>query len=434
MNVLVSHPTLVHEQSTYMVRSGVRRVLSAATIGLLVLAPLAFGATTIAAGLTLVTASWALLLIWIFDGIRNENLEVEFHPLFLPATLLLGFTAVHWATGISVSPVETRLEWLHWVGYLTLAFVAAISFDRPQRLQRLAQVLAVCGAAIAILGIAQYLTAKGKIYWLIEPTHGGWIFGPYVNRNHFAGLMELWIPLSLGLALSPENSVVRRWMWTGLALVMSTAVVLSGSRGGVISLIAEFLFLALAAAALQGGRRAFFGLLTLLLLTGGAVVTLDRGEILERFKQTLRPNSIVQEEAAAYRLDAWRGTLEIYRQNWVIGSGLNTFADLFPSVRAFPTDKIWTHAHNDFLQFLAETGLVGAAFGIWMLVAGGREAWQNLIHTQGSATGAALIGIAAGVFGFMVHGWLDFNFHVPANAANFAVLSAVLCRRGWDEF
>ncbi len=417
-----------------MVRSGVRRVLSAATIGLLVLAPLAFGATTIAAGLTLVTASWALLLIWIFDGIRNENLEVEFHPLFLPATLLLGFTAVHWATGISVSPVETRLEWLHWVGYLTLAFVAAISFDRPQRLQRLAQVLAVCGAAIAILGIAQYLTAKGKIYWLIEPTHGGWIFGPYVNRNHFAGLMELWIPLSLGLALSPENSVVRRWMWTGLALVMSTAVVLSGSRGGVISLIAEFLFLALAAAALQGGRRAFFGLLTLLLLTGGAVVTLDRGEILERFKQTLRPNSIVQEEAAAYRLDAWRGTLEIYRQNWVIGSGLNTFADLFPSVRAFPTDKIWTHAHNDFLQFLAETGLVGAAFGIWMLVAGGREAWQNLIHTQGSATGAALIGIAAGVFGFMVHGWLDFNFHVPANAANFAVLSAVLCRRGWDEF
>ena len=102
-------------------------------------------------------------------------------------------------------------------------------------------------------------------------------------------------------------------------------------------------------------------------------------------------------------------------------------------MRPFATDKIWSHAHNDWLQFLAETGVVGAALGLWILIAGGLQAWRNLKQTNGTATGAILIGMSTVCIGLMVHGWLDFNFHVPANAANFAVLAAVLTRRGWDE-
>ncbi|MBI3663849.1 MAG: O-antigen ligase family protein [Acidobacteria bacterium] len=433
MSVVINGAAVVREQSYAMPRSAVDVFLRAGVLSVLVAAPLAFGATTTLASVALIAAAWLLLLIWILEGVRKEALPLNLPPAALPAALLLGFTAAHWAAGISVAPDATRLEWLRWVGYAALALVAVECFDTPRRLKRLAESLAFAGLLIALLAIAQYLTSNGRIYWLVEPTHGGWIFGPYVNRNHYAGLMELWTPLAIGLALRPENTLARRWFWCAVALVMGSSVLLSGSRGGTVALVAEIMVLTLAASALHGGRKALAGVAVALVLIGGAVWALDQGQVLERYKESLRPNSAQQEEAAAHRLGAWKGSWDLFRQHWAVGSGLETFANLFPAVRPFATDKIWTHAHNDWLQFLAETGVVGAVLGLWVLCAGGLQAWRNLQKTSGTATGAILVGMTAGCLGLMIHGWLDFNFHVPANAANFAVLAAVLTLRGWDE-
>ncbi len=433
MSVVINGAAVVREHSHATTRSGVKVFLRAGVLSVLVAAPLAFGATTTVASVALVAAAWLLLLIWIVEGVRKEELPLNLPMAAIPAALLLVFTAVHWAAGISVAPYATQLEWLRWVGYAALALVAIECFDTPRRLARLAEALAFAGFLIAVLAIAQYLTSNGKIYWLIEPTHGGWVFGPYVNRNHYAGLMELWTPLAIGLALRPENTMARRWFWCALALVMGSSVLLSGSRGGTIALIAEIAVLALAASALHGGRKALAGVAIALVLIGGMVWALDQNKLLDRFKDSFRPNTTMQEEATAHRIGAWKGTWTLFQQHWAIGSGLETFEPLFPSVRPFATDKIWTHAHNDWLQFLAETGAVGAALGLWILFAGGLQAWRNLKQTSGTATGAVLIGMMTGCLGLMVHGWLDFNFHVPANAASFAVLAAVLMRRSWDE-
>jgi O-antigen ligase len=169
------------------------------------------------------------------------------------------------------------------------------------------------------------------------------------------------------------------------------------------------------------------------LLIAGVVFALDQGQVLDRYKTLIRPNTIHVEEASGRRIDAWFDTLKLFRQHWLFGSGLESFASLFPAVRSFYSDKIWTHAHNDFLQFLAETGAIGALLGAWILFGGGREAIRNLARCRGSDTGIILAGIACGCLALLVHGWFDFNFHVPANAANFSVLAAVLTRRGWDE-
>ncbi len=433
MSVAINGAAVVHEHSQAGARSAVKVFLRAGVISVLVAAPLAFGATTTLASVGLIAAAWLLLLIWILEGVRKEELPLNLPAIALPAALLLLFTAVHWAAGISVTPHATQLEWLRWVGYAALALVAVECFDTPRRLKRLAESMAFAGFLIALMAIAQYLTSNGKIYWLVEPTHGGWIFGPYVNRNHYAGLMELWTPLAIGLALRPENTLGRRWFWCALALVMGSSVLLSGSRGGTLALLAEIAVLTLAASAVHGGRKALAGVAIALVLIGGTVWWLDQGQALERFKESFRPNTTLQAEATAHRFGAWKGTWTLFQQHWAVGSGLETFESLFPAVRPFATDKIWTHAHNDWLQFLAETGVVGAALGVWILFAGGRQAWRNLKETSSTATGAILMGMIAGCVGLMIHGWLDFNFHVPANAANFAVLAAVLTRRGWDE-
>ncbi|MCL4522715.1 MAG: O-antigen ligase family protein [Acidobacteria bacterium] len=433
MSVAINGAAVAAEQSRAHARSGTKVFLRAGTISVLVAAPLAFGATTTVASVALIAAAWVLLLIWIFEGVRKEELPLNLPAIAPPAALLLLFTTVHWAAGLSVARDATQLEWLRWVGYGALALVAAECFDTPRRLKRLAESLGIAGFLIAVLAIAQYLTANGKIYWLIEPTHGGWVFGPYVNRNHFAGLMELWTPLAIGLALRPENTLARRWMWCIVALVMGSSVLLSGSRGGTIALVVEIVVLALAASAQHGGRKALAAVAIALVVVGGGVWALDQGQALRRFEETFRVNTTLQEEATAHRIGAWKGTWTLFQQHWAIGSGLETFESLFPAARPFASDKIWTHAHNDWLQFLAETGAVGAALGLWILFAGGLQAWRNFKETSGTATGAILMGMAAGCMGLLIHGWLDFNFHVPANAANFAVLAAVLTRRGWDE-
>jgi len=433
MSATVSEASLVREAAPAATRSGVPVFLRVSLLGVLLAAPLAFGATTTVAAVLLIAAAWALVLVWLFAGMARGALSLSGHPVALPVALLLGFTAVHWAAGISVAAHATQLEWLRWVGYAALALVAVQTFNAPRRLTRLAEALALAGCGIALLAIAQYLTSNGKIYWLVEPTYGGWIFGPYVNRNHYAGLMELWTPLAIGLALRPGNSPAKRWLWCAMALVMGASVVLSGSRGGTLALAVELVIFTLAAAALHSGRRAFGALALTLVLLGGAAWAVKPTGILHSYTEAVRPSVTAQEEASVHRIGAWQGSWTLFRQHWTVGSGLDTFAYLFPAVRPFATDKIWTHAHNDWLQFLAETGAVGAALGLWILAVGGVVAWRNLRRTAGSATGDILLGLAAGCLGLLIHGWLDFNFHVPANAANFAVLAAVLTRRGWDE-
>jgi len=347
--------------------------------------------------------------------------------------LLVAFTAVHWGAGLSPAHTASEIEWLRWVGYIALGIAAAGSVDTPLRLRRCCAVLAVGGFLIAAMGIAQYLTADGRLYWTWKLESGGRMFGPYVNRNHFAGLMELLCPLALGLALVPGLKLAQRWFWSALAVVMGGAVMLSGSRGGAISLGLAVIVFSLLIAEQHAGKRAVIWLLAAMFLTAGLVLALDRGELLQRYQSVLRPSQYQQEDAAAYRIAAWKDTFRLIRETPLLGSGLDTFATRFPAARSFATDLVWTHAHNDFLQFLAETGLVGGLLAAWMLFAGGREVAHNLARTSGTATGALLAAIAAGCIGFMAHGWLDFNFHIPANASCFAVLAALAGARGWDE-
>lgn len=433
MSVLATDTVLVQETAATAVRFSVARWLRYAIPTLLVAAPLALGSTPLRFSFPLVALCWLFFLLWLADSLRLGSLRLAPHALLLPVGLLLVYTAIPWIGGFAANSGGARLEWLRWLAYASVAFVSVQVFNTPDRLRRLVKFAATGGFAVAAFAILQYLTAGGKIYWVIEPERGGWVFGPYVNRNHFAGLMELLMPLALGLALLWRNSLLHRLFWTCFALVMATSVMLSGSRGGFIGMAAGVAAFAFAAASMRGGRRVIIGLVVAVLITAGVALALDQGHTFDRYKSVLHPSTIQEEEASGKRLLAWRDTFTLIRQNWLVGSGLDGFVVLFPAVRSFYTDKIWTHAHNDFLQFLAETGLIGAMIGFWILYAGGREAIRNLARCRGSDTGILLAGVASGCVALLVHGLVDFNFHVPANAANFSVLAAVLTRRGWDE-
>ena len=134
--------------------------------------------------------------------------------------------------------------------------------------------------AVAFFAVIQDLSANGRIYWLRLPRSGGWIYGPYVNHNHYAGLMEMLFPIALTMSLSRRVERGPRIALAGAAAFMASTIVLCGSRGGVIALVIQ---LGLAAAYLAfprkspkvammlGGVLAVGGLWVL--LVGGTAVT-----------------------------------------------------------------------------------------------------------------------------------------------------------------
>jgi O-antigen ligase len=422
---------LVAERETVQTASLASVLMRCSAAGVLIAAPLCFGATSVYASAGLIAAAWILFAALIVQSAVQGKLNVPTHPLALPAVMLLAFAAMHWLLGISLAPDAAKFEWLKWLGYACLAISVSALFDTAVRMSMLMRILAICGFAVALLGIAQHLTAGGKIYWMIEPPYGGWAFGPYVNRNHFAGLMELWMPLALGLAMVPGTRPWMRSMWWLATVAMSCAVVLSGSRAGLIVLGAQFAMLTLWAVAQRGKRAALAAIVTVAVVVIAAFAIGGRG--VDRVVDTIQPARVQLDEVAGNRIQAWKDTMRIFEQSWLIGKGLESFPKLFPAVRTFATDKYWSHAHNDFLQFLAELGIAGAALAGWILFAGGRSAVRNLRECAHSAYAPLLAALACACLGFLMHGWLDFNFHVPANAANFAVLAALLVRRGWNE-
>ena len=111
----------------------------------------------------------------------------------------------------------------------------------------------VYALALAVFAIVQFFSSPGLIYWTVKPRWGGWVFGPYVNHNHYAGLMEMLIPLAAVYVLSrPPRHPAR--LLLGFAVCVAVAsVLLSGSRGGLIALGAEVLILAAILAAPRGG-------------------------------------------------------------------------------------------------------------------------------------------------------------------------------------
>jgi len=126
-----------------------------------------------------------------------------------------------------------------------------------------------------------------------------------------------------------------------------------------------------------------------------------------------------QREAAA--LD----TLRIFREHPWVGIGLGSFETAFPRYRTFPTNLVWTHAHNDYAEALAETGVAGGILIACALLLFFRQAFKDLNFRLRDEAGWIQLGAALGCCGLLVHSLADFNLHIPANAAWFAVCAAL---------
>lgn len=388
----------------------------------------------------------ALLVMWASQAFREKQLVVVVPAAAWPmaAFLLyamiqsLAFTGSDGQRASLSMDVEATRSALPVLFFLCAAFLLAVNFlNTPERLKQAVSFLIFYGFGLALFALLQSFTWNGRIYWL-RPTEFS-AFGPFVNRNHFAGYMEMLIPLPVALMVA---RAIRKEMWLMygfMAALMSLAVILSLSRGGMISVLMSLLFLGIAKSRLRrngrkqeaGGGALWFwlkglgGVAALSLVLAAGVVWLGAEPVLNRLGRSIEQLKTPEAENAIERSGIWRDTGKLIQAHLIFGVGLGAYETVFPAYSLNTIEMVVTHAHNDYLQILADCGLIGAGIGLWFLVAIFRAVWQGLKSPDGFLAALALGG-GAGIFAMLLHSLFDFNLQIPSNALLFLTLCAMV--------
>jgi hypothetical protein len=395
---------------------------------------------------------WPLLGLWALAVLQLIPIPEGLHRWIAPGSAAVWYPDVPAAAAvlgpgphpISLYPDATR-RWLAFsTGVIALALAAAPPL-RDRRLLLRACTAVVGGAVlVAVYGFVARLVFGNKLYgvWSV-PTVAP--FGPFVNKNHFAGYVELAALLAVGLATGLADEArhgpgslswieSRRSKWVvvawGAALVLVLAVPVSLSRGGVVSLSAGLLVLGGLHFWTRGPSRlsatAVVLSLAVALLASVALVLALPGEARSRI---LSLGGITSEQSGSYRIGIWHDTLRLVDSSPALGSGLGAYADALPRFKTTAGQLRIEHAENDHLEFLAEGGAVAMLLGAFALLPLVLLSLGTLRGDEDRFRRAVRIASVAGITTIYVHSAFDFNLRVPSNALSSALLFAVITAR-----
>ena len=396
---------------------------------LVVFGVLAHGAVEDWARAVLETGAGLLFLYWALHAARagtnsGSSYSLVLSPLLLPLLALVLVVSAQLLFRTTASVYQTRLELQLLVAYILVLFLAEQAFRRSEHWRSFVWFLMSFGFVVSIFAILQHLTFNGKLYWFREMRYGGVPFGPYVNRNHFAGFAELVIPIALvPLVLGKVRR--ERWIIVAiLALLPIGALFLSASRGGVVSFAVEIAVLVLLMLLRRSVGKHILAGAVVMLLAFVLVSWLGVRQILERFS-SMQSLEVSTGKRASMRRDTWR----IFRDHPGIGTGLGTLQIVYPPYETLYDGKIVNHAHNDYLEALAETGIAGGLCCAWFLALLFYHSLRRLLQSDSSFGAALRLSGLVACCGFLTHSLVDFNLHIPGNALLF-FLTAHLATSG----
>jgi O-antigen ligase len=381
---------------------------------------LAHGAVETWSIFILETGAALLFLLWGALTLRNRQVEIEWNWLYLPLLTLGGFALLQRLAGLSVYPYATKIELLKAVTYLLLFFLALQSFRTAEQWKSFVWFLVILGSFVSLLAIVQYFTFNGKLYWFRVLPPGVVPFGPFINHNHFAGFVELISPPGLAMLLTGSVRRDKLPLLILLSVLPIGALALSASRGGISSFLFELVLLAFLVRKKGEGSRQLLMAGGLALVAGLLAIWLGLGWTLERFEHST-PGDLTQDRRISIYGDTWR----MVRDHPWAGTGLGTLETVFPRYESYYDGLVVDHAHNDYLELLAETGLTG---GVCILAFIGLLGWLGLSHLH-RATDPVCRSLYCGALvacaGLLLHSMVDFNFHIPSNATLFILLAAM---------
>ncbi|KAA6181858.1 O-antigen ligase family protein [Thiohalocapsa marina] len=425
------------------------RVLVALTLAILVWAPLPAASNRPWSSALLVLLVALLAVGWSYALLQARRP----HRLMPPAgawwmfALLLAAQAwvlVQITSGISTDSGASFRALLLGCAYALLFLIVTGLFRSRRRLTLLLAVLLISGTLQAFYGA--FMTLSGIEWMLFEPkTWGrGLVTGTFVNRNHMAGYLEMTLAAGIGLLMALRDGRPFDWRalpdlllgpkaWIRLALViMVIGLVMTHSRMGNVAFFSSLLVVGGLFALVHPEHRLRNGaILISLLLIDLLIVSQHFGldNLRDRLAATQLEDLVVDGEVVRHE-NVDRDDIALYalpqflERPWS-GYGAGAFEASFqrfpgPDVRAR-----FDHAHNDYLQFAIEFGVIGMLpLALFVLMALG-YALRALCRRRSLYRNGVGLGAAMGITALMIHATSDFNHQIPANAATFVVLCAI---------
>jgi O-antigen ligase len=378
---------------------------------------LALGSVEVWAQSPLEIGAAALFVLWAVLNVRKKEARVYWAPLNWP---LLGFLAIGLFQLIfHLTPYAflTRTQLLRLAACFLVFFLMMQAFRTRSELTKLVWFLIIFCFLVSVLAIIQFFTSSREIYWMEALKTGGDSFGPYVNRNHFAGFVELTVPLGLAMMIFRGVHRDQLPLTVLLTIVPISALILSGSRGGIIGFAFELGILALLALSRRAKAwksRRVIAAAVVALVAVAMVAWVGADRAIAKFSTLKSP-----EVSLGRRISMARGAAHIFLDHPIIGCGTGALVDVFPAYETAYDGRLVDHVHNDYLETLAETGILGGLCGAAFLILLYGQARKIFAAEQGHLSRAFHAGAIAAVSGILLHSLVDFNLQIPANILLF---------------
>jgi O-antigen ligase len=351
---------------------------------------------------------------------------------------------------LTVYPRDTWVELVKLLAYLSAFAIAAHVSDLRKNRSGLIRALILLGVAEAGYGIVQYLTGWQKIFTYAKKYNLEEATGTFINRNHFAGCLEMVIPFVLASAFySFQAWGSRRHAFSGtpeheerssaahqtifylfLLIFMVVALVFSRSRMGILVTIFIIVFLTGLAQLKLRQKTWLLGVLTFLACAVGYGLWIGLGPVLARFERVTEPTYLNIEG----RISIWTDTLRLIGDFPLLGTGLGTFDVVYRQYQTGQVHLLVDHAHNDYLEFAADTGVVGAALLFVPMIYLLGKMIIAFLRDHRSYRRSMTLGCIGGTLALLLHGITDFNLHIPGNALIFTVVLGIGYRVAvWDR-
>lgn len=426
-------------------------------VGLLLLAlsPIFRGGNRYAA---LVGLEWlSLLVLWLLaiswlagntsvSSLRRFEWALILSPLWAALLFLVPVPASIWAAlpgrasylqlidsswrPISLVPDATIVSLLASIPLVTAFMLARTATDR--QLSLLPPVLVLIAFGQAVWGLLQAGPFKGLYF---DAEFAGGLIGGFGNANHFANFIAMALPLVIFLLWRALPVHQRRQqrpppsaiLWSLVLLVLITALMASGSRTGmVVGLLVTFLSVLLLLGAVSEKSRRWYLVGGGLLLLTVVLVIVGKNALVTRFDTGRLGHD------ASFRWLLISTSWQAAQAFWPVGSGPGSYSVVYPLFQPPGLRGFAEHAHNDYVQLLMEFGaLFVMLFGllIWEVVRQGLLLWRQTGRAgQGRTLAQLQLCCGLGVLAVMLHSWVDFNLHIPANAMLSACLLGAFLR------
>jgi len=409
------------------------KLVFGALVGLIVLTPIPYGTVEPWWKAAFVCAVFAICILALVENLITGNVEVPDRAVLLPMLALTALAFLQtlslgtrteanlqvWNT-ISADPYQTRFFALQLLALTTFLALLYRYANTERRVRMLVYTVLAIAVVSAVFGILRQTTQQqiGFILPLLRPKQG---YAQFINKNHFAYLMEMAFGLGLGIILGGGVKRDRVMIYVALLIPIWTALVLANSRGGVLAMITQIVIAALLFTRAQS--VALRAVLLVVLLVGIVFGTLWVGgdRLASNFEGASSEFTSDTLRQGASRNEIWRATLKMFAAHPILGVGLGGYwigITAYHDASGLMTPQ---EAHNDYLELLSSGGVIGFALGIWFVVMVVKEARASFL-SGGSYMRAVRFGAILGIAGVAAHSLVDFGLHIMTNAVVFLTL------------